>query len=148
MFDDFDYQRAAEERRRAETELQQRRGRALAELLEARREDAAAAVALVCEVSLVDVSTFGDGGPYEVELAAPPGYYDLALNDVYAPLSDAAGALVRGDYAGLHVTLRLPEVTEGWQRELLARLSRRNPGWPSGRTDPATELPPTGTDGR
>src|SRR4051812_9200547 len=93
MFDDFDWERAAAERRRAEAEQHERQRHALATLLAARKQREAAAIVTISGWTVVETSSYGEGS-YAGRLAVPPAAFDFVNDAMKQVLDDAAAAVI------------------------------------------------------
>lgn len=140
MRDDWSRQRADGDARRREQERQ-----ALAALLAARGEQAAAAIVAMSEWR-ADLVDNWNGGQYRGVLAVPPACYDLVTSELRDALADAARAVLGECFAGLDIEVRLGEAAPGWDVELLTRLREQPVGPSTAAASAILELPPGSAD--
>lgn len=119
-----------------ECDFQYERDRqALAQLLQARGEQHAAAIVAVSSYRDDCVDNW-DGGQYEVTLAVPPEAYDHARTEFRDAIDLACADIVgHGRYRGLEICVRRPPYDPEWVAKVVDALDRR---WvPSERVDTA-----------
>ncbi|MDT5287927.1 MAG: hypothetical protein QOF88_2816 [Mycobacterium sp.] len=109
---------------------------AMAQLLQSRGEDVAAAIVAVSTYESVLVDNW-NGGQYEGVLAVPPQLYDVARSECVEALDAACSSLIGSDcYRGLNVTLKRSQTDPAWVAKVLAAL---RPQWVSSER---SDMPP------
>lgn len=117
-----EWDQQAARRAAAEAERAERERAALAKLLSARGQMAAAAIVAMSGWRAEDLGDAFRGTEYQAVLSVPPEGFDAVTDDLRDAIADAAVAVLGNAFTELAVVVRLDAAEPAWDQQLVDRL--------------------------